>query len=617
MGHLKEKYTEEYFTGVDKKGKKLSYGATILLDNNGEPTLRDHDKKILKKIDFSNKNVLALGCGRGEELAYAIENGANPLDSIGVDFSTAAIKISKKLFKSKKLNPPQLFTEDALVFVSRFQKDVEKKRAKKFDVVIMFDFVEHVPRSELSQVILKLKSITKANAILAINTPAYRFDNDVLRDGYDERNKVGLLDMSDEIQETKGMHCNKYSVVSFQAFMEKQGYHNITEAHYFVNADCTSDSFKNVSYNRRWEESRQCGAPVLGNYSDDSLEIPYTNLPDVKLLKFDSGKLNGISVFITEEYKDICFPGGDTDIEMIESIEKLKPHDKTIFDVGTFMGTSAMLFSEMVGVGGRVLGFEPNPSNRNRTFMNLSHNPDFAGNISIHNLALSSENKKQQMLLSPNVDIGHSSTSRLEGSHSTIHGSDLPMGFEDVEVEVETLDKFIVDTNVKPDIIKVDIEGAEYDFLLGAVETIRKFHPTFYIELHSEYCALKCTEILISEGYQIEVLHEENDNRLMIKADLLKPGNKVTLRNRDVEAYKMLNNAYSIIRGLHDDIKCLNQKLNSRNEERIALIEERARLLSQIDEIVKTLGDVFASRSWKITIPLRRMVSILKGVMNK
>ena len=49
-------------------------------------------------------------------------------------------------------------------------------------------------------------------------------------------------------------------------------------------------------------------------------------------------------------------------------------------------------------------------------------------------------------------------------------------------------DKIIVNTikidnlNLKPDLIKLDIEGYEYKALLGSVKTIKKFKPIIYIE---------------------------------------------------------------------------------------------------------------------------------------
>lgn len=65
MGYLKNKYTKEYYIGKDSKGKPLKYGATSTVDDMGNYVLRKQDLSILKKFYFKNKNVLALGCGRG------------------------------------------------------------------------------------------------------------------------------------------------------------------------------------------------------------------------------------------------------------------------------------------------------------------------------------------------------------------------------------------------------------------------------------------------------------------------------------------------------------------------------------------------------------------------
>ena len=65
MGYLKEKYTESYYTGINKKGERLSYGVTNSFDEQGVLTLREHDALILGQINFHNKNVLSLGCKIG------------------------------------------------------------------------------------------------------------------------------------------------------------------------------------------------------------------------------------------------------------------------------------------------------------------------------------------------------------------------------------------------------------------------------------------------------------------------------------------------------------------------------------------------------------------------
>jgi len=611
MGYLKDKYTKEYFTGQDKDGNELNYGVTKFLDDDGNYNLRSQDRQILEKVDFKGKKVLALGCGRGEELAYVIENGANSQNTVGVDFSSAAIKICKKMFADKKIEQPRLIVDDALDFVSGYKKEVKKDKSKRFDIVIMFDFVEHVPRNELSKTLTDLKVIIDEGSLIVINTPAYKYDNDVIEGGFDDRNLDDLLDLSDKISETQGMHCNKYSLISLQRFMESVGYINVTEAHFYVKSEIVPKDFSRESFFDRWSELKENGFPFLADYEDDVIEVPYRNIPDVKLLKFNKGNLKGISIFTTEENKKIAFPDGNTDPEMIISIRNLKPIGKTVFDVGTFIGTSAMLFSEMVGDGGKVIGFEPNVFNKNRTFLNLSHNSDLSKQIFVYDFAIGSDNKKQKLLLSSNIDGGHSSTSRLKGSHSTIHDDSLPDGFEDIEVEVMTLDNFVREYDASPDIIKVDIEGAEYDFLLGSLATIRNKHPIFYIELHSQYCAVKCSEMLIFEGYSIEILNEEEDNRIIVKAEYNGAIQNRSINQTNLRLMKDLNNAFfmtnEVLRiSIDSNKEC--QRVIGQNVAEIRTLEEKiielnntsAELQKNISELHKNISDIYNSKRYRV-----------------
>lgn len=241
-------------------------------------------------------------------------------------------------------------------------------------------------------------------------------------------------------------------------------------------------------------------------------------LNTIEPLLFTEGNLEGIKLYLTREYKKIAYPNGTSDSQMISDIENSNPDGKVIFDVGSFIGASSLIFSKLVGKKGKVIGFEPNKFNMKRIEENLLLNPILSKNIIISPLALSDKKGEITMTLSDEIDNGYSSTSRLNQSHPSLHNNQLPLGFKEVTVEVSTLDDFVKQKHLIPDIIKVDIEGAEYDFLVGSWKTIEKYKPNFYIEMHSEFCALKCTEFLINLGYICEVLYEEDDNRIMVKS---------------------------------------------------------------------------------------------------
>ena len=52
------------------------------------------------------------------------------------------------------------------------------------------------------------------------------------------------------------------------------------------------------------------------------------------------------------------------------------------------------------------------------------------------------------------------------------------------KVESVSVDSFCQENNVKPDLIKVDIEGGEIKMLEGAKEVIKKFKPIIFLSYH-------------------------------------------------------------------------------------------------------------------------------------
>ncbi|MBP8689338.1 FkbM family methyltransferase, partial [Patescibacteria group bacterium] len=150
-----------------------------------------------------------------------------------------------------------------------------------------------------------------------------------------------------------------------------------------------------------------------------------------------------------------------------------------------------------------------------------------------------------------------------KGSHSTLRDSELPSGFEEVVVEVKTLDTFVRESQEVPDIIKVDIEGAEYDFLLGALETIKKYRPIFYIEIHSEFCAIRCFEILRSEGYSVTIINEEPDNRIMIKAEYIdvKKMKKDSIEVRELQIQRNQDAIFHLLKSITSFIEPIKKDL--------------------------------------------------------
>lgn len=510
MGLYKEKYTKEYFTGLSKEGDVLTYGVLGEKDASGNFILRLQDKIILEAIDFQAANVLEIGLGRGECARYVLEHGAARY--IGVDFSEAAIDLAKENLRNVK-GEYELICQDAVDFVH----SEKVQQMPSIDVLLLFDVVEHIPRHELKIILEEIKKFLCVYCLVLVNTPAYKYDNDVVLEGLNELNNEGV-DLSDTIPETAGMHCNKYTVESFKEFMQECGFYNLSKMHYFVVGDrIKAVSFGECAYKLRWEKAKLIGYKRLGKYCRDFVEYAYNQTEgDVQPVKFMSGNMQGIEVLLLDEYYKVAFPCGEYDSEMMQDFSELEQR-KIVFDVGGFMGVSSLLFAKFSHDDSMIYCFEPNPWNRGRILDNFSLNDGYINKVRVVPLALGNMDGLVKMTLSTSLDNGYSSTSRIDNAHATIANDKLPAGFIEHSVCIVSLDSFVREHKIIPDVIKVDIEGAEHLFLRGAKEILAQYKPVLYIELHSEFCAVECMALLYEVGYAVEILHEDTDGRLLVK----------------------------------------------------------------------------------------------------
>lgn len=56
--------------------------------------------------------------------------------------------------------------------------------------------------------------------------------------------------------------------------------------------------------------------------------------------------------------------------------------------------------------------------------------------------------------------------------------------YQKLTIPITTINKYCTDNNIKPDFIKMDIEGAELSALKGGIETIKKYRPQLAISIY-------------------------------------------------------------------------------------------------------------------------------------
>lgn len=176
----------------------------------------------------------------------------------------------------------------------------------------------------------------------------------------------------------------------------------------------------------------------------------------------------------------------------------IKP-GQTVFDLGANNGIHSLLFSKLVGSGGKVFSFEPLPENIAEIEKNISLNS--ISNIRIIPAAIGDQDGETTFFL----------------GHFNKQGSIVGIGSQtgkQVPVKLMTLKTVIAKERANPDFIKIDIEGAESSALLGFGELISKIRPVFFIELHTPEQDEKVGKILQQynyEAYRLTEKHIEND----------------------------------------------------------------------------------------------------------
>ena len=136
------KYNKEYYEPLEQMmAVRHQYMSKIL---------RDHTDQDIYNF-FQNKQVLDLGCGTGEFLNNYFEMGAQCTD---ID-----IEENFKLKNKKNFN---LYNLDANTFL--------KNCKKKFDIIFLFEFLEHLEEGDKHKLFESLIKKLNKNALIFVST---------------------------------------------------------------------------------------------------------------------------------------------------------------------------------------------------------------------------------------------------------------------------------------------------------------------------------------------------------------------------------------------------------------------------------------------------------------
>jgi FkbM family methyltransferase len=217
------------------------------------------------------------------------------------------------------------------------------------------------------------------------------------------------------------------------------------------------------------------------------VRAPLTLAPRERPLPILWGKLLGKKWIVGSSFQS-CWLGIYEYEKQRLFVDSIRP-GQTVFDIGANVGFYTLLASHLVGPSGRVVSFEPLPRNLGYLHRHLAANR--IQNVTVFEGAVSNYTGTAHFDAGVVPEMAHLATSG------------------GIEVKVFKLDDLLAAGLVPgPDLLKIDVEGAEADVIRGAEKLIRDHRPKILLATHNDTVHEECWGLLEERGYGVRLLDD-------------------------------------------------------------------------------------------------------------
>ena len=150
---------------------------------------------------------------------------------------------------------------------------------------------------------------------------------------------------------------------------------------------------------------------------------------------------------------------------------------KVVFDIGAHIGLYALPASKVLAPQGRLYAFEPAKGNRELFKRHIQYNK--ISNIEVMSDLVGNEQKQGVQFFE--TDLVHGMNTIVQ--ESVVHKSGA-LQFHRVLKNQICLDDFCRERGIKPEIMKIDVEGGELRVLQGARNVLEYARPLIFLSVH-------------------------------------------------------------------------------------------------------------------------------------
>jgi FkbM family methyltransferase len=188
---------------------------------------------------------------------------------------------------------------------------------------------------------------------------------------------------------------------------------------------------------------------------------------------------------------------GEHEPDIQRAISAMVGPGDVVYDVGAHLGSLTLGAARLVGEFGRVVAFDGDPENIQRLRENTQRNHLSACVQALHAAVWSRQSSSEISFRRGKEQLSQGGV-ESDGYRPVLGNGEI------ISVPVTTLDDFLKGGGPVPRLIKIDVEGGEYEVLRGGASLFAVQRPLIIVEVHHKEAADKIGAWLVEFHYSSE-----------------------------------------------------------------------------------------------------------------
>ena len=172
---------------------------------------------------------------------------------------------------------------------------------------------------------------------------------------------------------------------------------------------------------------------------------------------------------------------GEHELRLQKAILAAISPETVFYDIGAHEGSIALGVAQRLNRSGCVVAFEADPQNAQSLRSNAERN-NLTSSLQVVSRAVWSYS-------TPGIGFRRGGTQSTHGGVEADGQHPVLSGGEMIAIPAIALDDFVASGGRVPQLVKIDVEGGEYEVLCGGTELFTKHRPIIVVEVHHERAA--------------------------------------------------------------------------------------------------------------------------------